>query len=234
MQKILSRSLSSRSSRVPRGTADHSLVVAVVCPPGHNALKFMPKKTIEEAKIKFVVANDTKTFLSSPDLENFEALLWVPPGDVKVLSGIWPHVKSNVKWVHSFFAGVDGLSGFITEHLNKPKLSAGTSSTPSSTFDLPNVPLTNGRGAFSSSLAEYAIAAILHFNKQVPRIQSNSKNGRWDKFIMDTVKGKTLGLIGFGHIAKAVAAVARPLGMNVVALRRDPKKGNDDNLADEV
>ncbi len=188
-----------------RGTATRSkaFVIGVVCPPGHDALKHMPKQV--KPAVQLIVGNDSKTFLNSPQLKDIEALMWIPPGDTSVLNSIWPHVKGNVKWVHSFFAGVDALAPFIDEHLGKS-----------------DVPLTNGRTAFSSSLAEYAMAAILYFNKQIPRIQRNSKARVWDKFVMDTVKGKTLGLMGFGHIARAVGAAARALGMRVIAVRRNP------------
>uniref|UniRef100_A0A7S3Z514 D-isomer specific 2-hydroxyacid dehydrogenase NAD-binding domain-containing protein n=1 Tax=Lotharella globosa TaxID=91324 RepID=A0A7S3Z514_9EUKA len=55
-----------------------------------------------------------------------------------------------------------------------------------------------------------------------------------DKFVMSTVKGKTIGLIGFGDIAKATAKLARAFGMKVLAVRRSPGKGTGDGLADEV
>ena len=66
---------------------------------------------------------------------------------------------TSKRWLHSFSAGVDGLI---------PGLNG---------IGLTNDDLlfSNGRGAFSDSLAEYAMAAILHFNKQVPRIQANRK-----------------------------------------------------------
>ena len=45
------------------------------------------------------------------------------------------------------------------------------------------------------SLAAYAMAAALHFNKQIPRCQQNRKNRKWDKFVMDTLDGKTIGFL---------------------------------------
>ena len=37
------------------------------------------------------------------------------------------------------------------------------------------VPLTNAKGAFSRSLAEYGVAAMMHFNKQITRLQVGSR-----------------------------------------------------------
>jgi len=148
--------------------------------------------------VTFLVGNDMKRFKEYNLLPKTQAVLFVPPGDPSVLSNLWTEVKGTAFWVHSFFAGVDGLAGFIKAHLMDS-----------------SVPLTNGRGAFSSSLAEYAMTTILHYNKQVPRIQDNTKNKIWDKFVMDVVKGKTIGLLGLGDINKHTARLARAFGMKL-------------------
>ena len=41
---------------------------------------------------------------------------------------------------------------------------------------------------------------------------------------MDTVGGSTMGFVGFGDIAKSTAALAAPLGLNLVALRRNRQR----------
>lgn len=64
------------------------------------------------------------------------------------------HFQANLKWIHSLAAGVDTLVPVL-------KTLPGGS----------EVPLTNAKGAFSRSLAEYSIAAMMHFNKQIPRLQ---------------------------------------------------------------
>ena len=149
-------------------------------------------------------------------------------GDVTLLPSLYDacthnkHNKHNIQWVHSLFAGVDALSSFTASHLSPN-----------------NVTLTNGRGAFSSSLAEYVMAAALHFNKSIPRLQSNQKHKTWEKFVMPTLKGKTMGFVGYGHIGTTTARLAKQFGMTVMALRRDPSKeslyadvvlGNKDKL----
>ena len=111
------------------------------------------------------------------------------------------------RWVHCYTAGVDALSGFIAGPLKEVGL-----------------PLTNGRGAFSSSLAEFAMLAALHFNKKVPRLQANRASRTWDKFEMPVLRGKTMGLLGYGDIAKHTARLAKSFGMSVIALRRNADK----------
>ena len=82
-------------------------------------------------------------------------------------------------------------------------------------------------GAFSDSLAEYVLAAALHFNKKVPDLLQNRVAKKWDKFVMPTLAGKTMGFVGFGHIGQTTAAVAKAFGMTVMALRRHPAKAEE-------
>jgi len=44
---------------------------------------------------------------------------------------------------------------------------------------------------------------------------------------MSVLKGKVLGIIGFGHIAKETAKLAQAFGMQVIALRRDANAGGE-------
>ena len=60
------------------------------------------------------------------------------------------------------------------------------------------------------------MTVVLHFNKQIPRVIQNRKEKKWDKFVMDTVAGKTLGIVGFGDIGQCVAKMAKTaFGMKV-------------------
>ena len=97
-----------------------------------------------------------------------------------------------------------------------------------------NVIFTNGKGAFSDSLAEYTLAAALHFNKLIPKVQANKAEKKWEKFVMPTISGKTIGFLGFGHIARCTAKAAKAaFNMRVVASRRNPQ-ADSEGLADVV
>jgi phosphoglycerate dehydrogenase-like enzyme len=82
------------------------------------------------------------------------------------------------------------------------------------------VPLTNGRGVFRDSLAEFAIASIFYFAKDLRRLIRNQEAGRWEQFDVLDVRGQTLGIVGLGEIGRASARLARALGMRVHAVRR--------------
>lgn len=78
----------------------------------------------------------------------------------------------------------------------------------------------------------------MHFNEQICRLQKNRAEHKWEKFTMATLKGKKMGFIGYGDIAKSAAAIAkRAFGMSVAVYRRDPAKCRaeaDAELVDEV
>jgi phosphoglycerate dehydrogenase-like enzyme len=50
---------------------------------------------------------------------------------------------------------------------------------------------------------------------------------------MERLEGRTVGIVGYGDIGRAVAARLRPLGVNVLALRRRPERSESDPLASE-
>lgn len=108
---------------------------------------------------------------------------------------------TQLRWVHSLAAGVD----MLVPDLRDVK---------------PNVPFTNARTAFSGSLAEYALSMMLHFIKQVPKLQEHQRGKRWDPFVMDELRGKTVGFVGFGSIAQRTAGLLLPWNIDALVHRR--------------
>ena len=190
--------------------------IAVISPVDNPALRSMPR---DDPTLRFLVADTSAELLARPGIEAAEALLFVPPGNPAVLGEVYPHMP-KVSWVHSFFAGVDALAPFVRSHLLPGGAAAAAASTASTAKG--DVPLTNGKGAFSASLAEWVMTAALHFNKQMPRVLRNRQERVWDKFVMNTLSGKTIGLVGFGHIGQTTARMAKAgFGMRVLACRRN-------------
>lgn len=73
--------------------------------------------------------------------------------------------------------------------------------------------------ASSGSVAELVIGYIFMLARSLYKATSSMKAEKWDKksFEGDEVAGKTLGVIGFGHIGGETAKRASLLGMKVVA-----------------
>lgn len=120
----------------------------------------------------------------------------------------------HLEWVHSLSAGVN-------EYLF-PELVES------------RVPLTNSRGVFSRSLAEFALGAALFFAKDFRRMVRQQEAGVWDRFDVEEIFGKVMGIVGYGDIGHAVAARARDFGMRVLAVRRRPQLSQTDPYAEEV
>ncbi|HEX5425033.1 MAG TPA: NAD(P)-dependent oxidoreductase [Candidatus Acidoferrales bacterium] len=78
-------------------------------------------------------------------------------------------------------------------------------------------------------ISEYVLMVILMHATQILRHSSNFRHGNWDGNgrcggeVHEEVNGKTLGLVGFGRIAQAVAIRAQAFGLCVEAIRRDPQ-----------
>ncbi len=79
--------------------------------------------------------------------------------------------------------------------------------------------VVNAAGASSISVAEHACALMLSLSRAVPAADRAMKSGKWEKknLLGTEVRGKTLGIAGFGRIGQEVAQRARAFGMHVVA-----------------
>ena len=82
--------------------------------------------------------------------------------------------------------------------------------------------VANTPNASSASVAELAIAHMFNIARFVHIANHTMRLGKWDKKKYEGIElsGKTLGLIGFGRIAKETAKRAKALGMKVVYTNR--------------
>src|SRR5262249_32725248 len=76
------------------------------------------------------------------------------------------------------------------------------------------------------------IASMLFFAKDLRRMLDGQHARRWDPFDVVMLKGRTLGIIGYGGIGRATAKLARAMGMRIVAGRR--RAGGDEEGIDAI
>jgi phosphoglycerate dehydrogenase-like enzyme len=133
--------------------------------------------------------------------------------DPGLLRAIFPKA-TRLRWLHSFSAGV--------ETILFPELVASP------------VVLTNARGVYKTSLAEFVIASALYFAKDLPRMLRNQDAGVWGQYDVEELQGKVMGIIGYGETGRACAELARPFGMTLFGLRRRPELSQGDPLLDRV
>jgi D-3-phosphoglycerate dehydrogenase len=80
------------------------------------------------------------------------------------------------------------------------------------------------KGYGDTAVAECAIALMWAAARGLAQMDREMRAGNWLRDDGMQLTGKTLGLIGFGGIAKEVARIARGSGMRVIAWNRTPKK----------
>jgi len=120
----------------------------------------------------------------------------------------------SIEWIHCRSAGID----FVY----------------SNEFASLTVPVTNAKGQFSSSLAEYTMMACSYFAKDLPRLLRQKDQKVWGKYDVEELRGKTMGIVGYGDIGQSCAKLANIYGMKIIALRRNPKISENDPLCDIV
>ncbi|MDB5947710.1 MAG: Phosphoglycerate dehydrogenase [Ramlibacter sp.] len=120
----------------------------------------------------------------------------------------------TVRWLHFLSAGREGFDavGFPA-----------------------GVAVTYAAGGAAPAVAEHAMALLLALGRRVPDVLSQQAQRKWDRVPPASkawsLEGKTMAIVGFGHIGQELARRARPFGARVVGLSR---AGKADPLLDEA
>ena len=82
------------------------------------------------------------------------------------------------------------------------------------------IKVLNAPGLSGNAVAELAICKMLEMSRHTIAAHIDvTRNKNWDKykFVGRELKGKTLGIVGFGRIGQRIGEIARVFGMTVVA-----------------
>lgn len=123
------------------------------------------------------------------------------------LARAW-HAADALEWVHVAGAGVDAV---LFEEL----IESG-------------VTVTNSRGVFDRSIAEYVIGTMLMFAKDFRATIEHQREKRWVHRETETLNGKRLLVVGAGPIGREVARLANPLGMRAEGVARTARETDED------
>jgi phosphoglycerate dehydrogenase-like enzyme len=107
-------------------------------------------------------------------------------------------LTDGIRWVHVLGAGVDGL--------------------PLDVFAGRTV--TCSKGASAAAIAEFVLASMLAFEKQLPATWVTEPPPEWNTAALGGLEGRTLGVVGLGSIGSEVARRAVAFDMEVLGLRR--------------
>lgn len=185
------------------------LKTLVVCPPDHYLLRnFAPIQDQIELH-HGATLQEIEPYLADAEILVYSGLT----GKTISAAEVWKHAK-QVRWVHSLSAGLDKLLF--------PELVES------------DVPLTNARGVFKRPLAEFAVLGMLYFYKQLHLMMENQRAHRWQEFSVEWLPGKVMGIVGYGEIGRECALLAKPLGVRIYAMRRNPEKSANDPVLDQA
>lgn len=76
----------------------------------------------------------------------------------------------------------------------------------------------------SYATAELTWGLVLAAMREIPQQMASLKAGNWQKGVGSSVRGKTLGIYGYGRIGNAVAEYGEAFGMKVLVWAREPSR----------
>jgi len=180
--------------------------IVAIADPGFAYLRKLGQVSEE---VRFVVSDQLQVLLTACD--DADAILYV--NTPNLLRAVFPRA-SRLKWLHSLNTGV--------EPILFPELV------------MSRAILTNSRGTYKGPLAEFVMAAVLFFSKDIGRLLKNQALRLWQQFDPQEARGKVMGIVGYGETGRACAELARAHGMRILGLRRRPELSQDDPLLERV
>jgi len=131
-----------------------------------------------------------------------------------------------------------GLSNAVLAALPKLEVVSFTGLGASTFIDIAeanrrNTTVTHTLSA-AATIAEHTMGLMLAAARHIGRLDREIRRGVWstDLLAMD-LRGKTLGLVGFGRIAEAVVPLAQAFGMTVICWTRNPDRERADKFGIE-
>ena len=79
------------------------------------------------------------------------------------------------------------------------------------------ITVCNTAGVNANAVAEHTLALMLAVARSIPKLDREMRGGAWPRELLTQLLGKTIGVFGTGSIGVRVIALARALGMTVLA-----------------
>ncbi|BAF89023.1 D-3-phosphoglycerate dehydrogenase [Azorhizobium caulinodans ORS 571] len=132
-------------------------------------------------------------------------------------------LKEAVKGVH--ILGIRSRTHITAEVLEAADrliavgcFSVGTNQVDLDACRVHGIPVFNAPFSNTRSVAELVIGEIVMLLRRIPARSVAAHDGRWDKSAHDSheVRGKTLGIVGYGNIGSQLSNLAEAMGMKVI------------------
>lgn len=109
-----------------------------------------------------------------------------------------------LKWVHTNSVGLDAL---LTPDIVDSE-----------------VTISNTRGVFEPPMAEWVLAALLYFAKDLRRTVESQRAATWDHRAVGSIRGRRVLVLGPGGVGREIALLLRDVGMDVTVVGRSARE----------
>ncbi len=135
----------------------------------------------------------------------------------------------------SMGGNVPATLGDVAPHLKWIQLtSAGADRLLNSGFIEGGVTVTTVSGLHATPIGEFIIGSMLMWAKGAPRSMRAQLKREWTRFAPTELYGKTVGIVGIGHIGAEAGRLAKAFGCRVIATRRSATQITSEPYADEI
>ncbi|MEL6310567.1 MAG: hydroxyacid dehydrogenase [Chloroflexota bacterium] len=160
---------------------------------------------VHQKAIDLISKVEGLTVLASGKLTQEELLAQVPDASALI-------IRSGVKITPEIYAAAPNLKAIARAGVGVDNIDLDAATEH-------GVVVMNTPGGNTISTAEHTFGLMLALARHIPQGHASLKAGRWDRKLYQGVelKGKTLGVLGFGRIGQALASRAQAFEMEVIA-----------------
>lgn len=126
-----------------------------------------------------------------------------------------PEDAPHLRWIQLHSAGI--------EHILQQRI-----------VQAEDVAITSASGIHMTQIAHYCLMMMLAFHYKLPRMIDLQQKRTWAKnrgeiFAPSDLGSQTLGIVGYGSIARELARLASTMGMTVLATKRDAMRTEEND-----
>ncbi len=121
----------------------------------------------------------------------------------------------ELRWIQFHYAGIDHM-------VDHPLLRDE------------RIQVTTLSGASAAQIAEFALMGMLFMGRRGLRLVADQRQKVWsdqrfERFAPVLLRGSTVGIVGYGSVGRELARISRPLGVTILATKRDLKSPDDED-----
>ena len=160
------------------------------------------------------------------------------PGDVEIVNHVLPDAEidtyedpvAEVLLAHRPPDSLEHMPGLRWTQVS----TAGVESVVTNPLLRQGLTVTNARGVYSTSIAEYVLWAVLDHNQKGNVRRLGQAERRWphdrEPASGRPLRGQAAVIVGYGGLGREVARLLQPFGVRVIAIKARPESKADDSF----